>query len=503
MRESKINISRIHALYESLVKKHASLEETYQAILTEGLTAFNLSLGIISRVEGEHYSLLAVTPTDKNLSIGMVFDLKNTYCQRVIMEKKVISVEHAGSHAQFNTHPAYLDMKLESYISAPIWVREKIWGTLNFSSTQIRKKKFSNDEHQFIVLMAEGIGSLIEMSMLNSEKESFISSLSKNNDILESIFKNSTIGMALVAPSGQWVKVNNSLTQMLGYTEAHLLSIDFQKITHPSDLTTDLQLLESLSQGEIPSYQLEKRYLTASGDYIWILLSVSLVRDDNGEVKYYIAQIQSIDERKKMEMELKNQKEALYEANIILERMATEDSLTEIANRRKFMLWFENEITRAERHPVPLSLALADIDFFKAYNDDYGHQEGDFALKSIAKQLSRTLRRQDKIARFGGEEFILLFPETDESGCFLACERLRKSVENLTILRRTVTVSIGAVTCPPVNGQLAPFEELLKISDLKLYEAKKAGRNQVKVVIFQDNQQDFSTYSNSNQETLQ
>ncbi|EHW2954943.1 diguanylate cyclase, partial [Escherichia coli] len=243
-----------------------------------------------------------------------------------------------------------------------------------------------------------------------------------------------------------------------------------------------------IDQGNIPFYQLEKRYLTASGHYIWILLSVSLIREDNGNVKYYIAQIQSIDERKMMEIELKKQKEALHKVNIILERMATEDSLTEIANRRKFMLWFEREMIRMARHLVPVSLAIADIDFFKSYNDDYGHQEGDFSLKSIARELSHTLRSQDKVARFGGEEFIMLFPETDEKGCLLACERLRKSVENLTSLRRTVTISIGAVTYHPKEGELVHFDDLLKVADSKLYEAKRSGRNQVKVTNLEDHQ---------------
>lgn len=489
MEESKININRIHFLYEALAKRHASPEETYHAILNEGLKAFNLSLGIISQIEGERYSLLAVSPTRGDISAGMVFELKDTYCQRVVSENRIISVEHAGEHPGFNNHPVYIGMRLESYISAPIWVRENLWGTLNFSSTQVRAISFSEDDYEFISLMAEGIGSLIEMNLLISENENVISALRKNNDILESIFENSTIGMALVAPSGQWMKVNSSLTRMLGYAEDHLLSINFQNITHPDDLTTDLKQLEALSQGNIPFYQLEKRYLTASGHYIWILLSVSLVREDNGDVKYYIAQIQSIDERKKMEMELKNQKEALHKVNIILERMATEDSLTEIANRRKFMLWFESEITRMARHPVPVSLAIADIDFFKSYNDDYGHQEGDFALQNIARALSHPLRSQDKIARFGGEEFIMLFPETDEKGCLLACERLRKRVENLTSLRRTVTISIGAVTCHPKEGELVHFDDLLKVADSKLYEAKRSGRNQVKVTSLEDHQE--------------
>ncbi|MBC3217247.1 sensor domain-containing diguanylate cyclase [Serratia fonticola] len=489
MSKNKVNTNRIHSLYEALVKRHPSLEATYYAILNEGLKAFNLSLGIISQVEDERYTLLAVSPINKEISPGMIFDLKNTYCQWVVNEKKIISIEHAGAHADFKSHPVYIGMKLESYISAPIWVREKIWGTLNFSSTQIRKVCFSEDDQEFISLMADGIGSLIDKSLLNRENENVISALRKNNDILESIFENSTIGMALVASSGQWVKVNSALTRMLGYTEDYLLSINFQHITHLDDLTTDLQQLEALSQGKIPFYQLEKRYLTASANYIWILLSVSLVREDKGEVKYYIAQIQSIDERKKMEIALKNQQEALHKANITLERMATEDSLTEIANRRKFMLWFESEMIRMERHPVPMSLVLADIDFFKSYNDDYGHQEGDFALKNIARELSLSLRSQDKISRFGGEEFILLLPETDEKGCLLVCERLRKSIENLDSLKRTVTISMGTVTYHPKKGEFVHFDDLLKIADSKLYEAKRSGRNQVKTANVKDDEE--------------
>ncbi len=488
MKKNNININQIHFLYEALVRKHTSPEDRYQAILNEGLKAFNLSLGIISNIEGESYSLLAVSPTDGDISAGMVFELKNTYCQRVVSERRVISVEHAGTHPVFNSNPVYIGMRLESYISAPIWVREKLWGTLNFSSTQIRTTPFSENDYEFISLMAEGVGSLIEIDLLISENELVISALRKNNDILEGIFKNSTIGMALVAPSGQWRKVNNSLTSMLGYTEEYLLSINFQNITHPDDLGTDLKQLDALSRGDIPFYQLEKRYLIATGNYIWILLSVSLVREDNGEIKYYIAQIQSINERKMMEIDLKKQKDELYKINIKLEQMATEDSLTEIANRRKFMLWFESEMTRMTRHPVSVSLAIADIDFFKSYNDSYGHQEGDYALKNIARELSHTLRNQDKIARFGGEEFIMLFPETDVKDCFLVCERLRKSVEKLSSLRRAVTISIGAVTCHPKEGKLVTFDDLLKVADSKLYDAKRSGRNQVKVVNLADHQ---------------
>ena len=88
MQESKVNINRIHSLYESLVKRHTSLDSTFHTILNEGMKAFNLSLGIISQIDGDSYALLAVSPEGKDLSAGQVFELKNTYCHRVVSEKK-------------------------------------------------------------------------------------------------------------------------------------------------------------------------------------------------------------------------------------------------------------------------------------------------------------------------------------------------------------------------------------------------------------------------------
>ncbi|HBS5979995.1 TPA: diguanylate cyclase [Klebsiella variicola] len=487
MSEHLFRTNRLHTLYEALVHHASSPQVAFITLLEEGLAAFDMKLGIISQIVDNRYTLLAVSPSLEGLSPGMTFDLQDTYCQLVVKKGHIISVLNAGRHPDLKTHPVYRQMRLESYISAPLWVRGEIWGTINFSSTEIRTEDFTDDDRDFIGLMAKGLGSLLEVRILTGEKENIISDLRRNNDILEKIFDNSGIGMALVAPTGQWKRVNSSLVRMLGYSESYLLSIDFQKITHPEDLTTDLQLLQALSAGDIPGYQLEKRYLTASGKYIWILLSVSLVCEDNGEVKYYIAQIQDMDERKAMEEALRTQKEELRKANTALQKMASEDSLTEIANRRMFMAWFESEASAHRRRPRPFTLAIADIDFFKSYNDQYGHPEGDVALRTIAQALTSRLRQQDKIARFGGEEFIFLFPDTDEARCYQICEGLRQHIEKITSLRRPVTISIGGVTVVPKAERALDFDMLFKIADAELYEAKHTGRNQVRVKMTQNN----------------
>lgn len=208
-------------------------------------------------------------------------------------------------------------------------------------------------------------------------------------------------------------------------------------------------------------------------------------------MKYYIAQIQDMDERKAMEHALRTQREELRRANRALQKMASEDSLTEIANRRMFMAWFEREASAHRRRPRPLSLAIADIDFFKSYNDRYGHPEGDIALRTIARALTGRLRQEDKIARFGGEEFIFLFPDTDEAQCYQVCESLRQHTEQITSLRRPVTISIGGVTVFPQTERALDFAMLFKIADAALYEAKHTGRNQVRMgIIKQDDPPD-------------
>ncbi|EPS9631632.1 sensor domain-containing diguanylate cyclase [Klebsiella aerogenes] len=479
------HINRIHVLYKSMVKRYVSIDETFKTILEEGVKAFDLSLGIVSQVEDDKYKLLAVSGAPDGVYKGLTLELKNTYCKKVIDDKKIISIENAGKSKNFNTHPVYINMNLESYISAPIWVRGMIWGTINFSSQEIKKEKFTNEDHEFIGLMADGIGASIEIDLLNKEKETIITSLSRSNKTLENIFENSTIGMALVSSSGQWVKVNHSLVDMLGYSKNYLLSITFQEITHHDDLEKDLALLGALSKGFIPSYQLEKRYLTAKGVYIWILLSVSIVWSANGEIQYYIAQTQNINERKNMEISLKQQRQSLAEINLELEKLASQDSLTGIANRRKFLSYLNSEIEKSIDHNQPLSLAIIDIDYFKSYNDEFGHVEGDTALINIAKILSDSQTQESMVARFGGEEFIILFPCATEDDCTMLCENFRVSVEKNKKFKRRVTVSIGAVTYYPSNHTILSFDDLLKIADAKLYEAKRSGRNKVKATRLQ------------------
>jgi PAS domain S-box-containing protein len=138
-----------------------------------------------------------------------------------------------------------------------------------------------------------------------SERHETLSALRDAQEVFELAFANAPIGMALVAPDGRWLQVNDAICEMTGYPRDELLAKSFQDITHPDDLDVDLDHLRRMLAGEISSYDMEKRYIRADGSVIWVLLSVSLVWDEMGSPRYFISQIQDVTVRRRMERELR------------------------------------------------------------------------------------------------------------------------------------------------------------------------------------------------------
>lgn len=176
----------------------------------------------------------------------------------------------------------------------------------------------------------------------------------------------------------------------------------------------------------------------------------------------------------------------------LLKKHTDLDQLTQIANRRRFDEVFSIESRKAIRYRRYLSLLLIDIDHFKQYNDTYGHLEGDHCLQQIALTLKNTLKRPgDFVARWGGEEFVCLLPDTDSDGACIVAERLREAIclnriphESSPVLN-VVTVSIGVVTSDPQNPE--SLGSLMKLVDIALYNAKDNGRNRISVQHYQKN----------------
>ena len=435
---------------------------------------------------------------------------------------------------------------------------------------------------------------------------------SSSEQLFENAFHYASIGMALVGADGKFLRANRSLCELVGYPEDELLRLTFQDITHPDDLNADLSLLQKLALGEIETYRMEKRYFHRDGTEIWILLSVSAVRDKDSNVEFFVSQIKDISESKRSEDalrsvsarltalvmnfpagilvedenrrivlanqsfcemlgvgvspdklvgadcaqvlentsrffhepqkfvsrtrellatrqavggdvlrlhngrtlerdclpiyaqdvyfghlwshrdvtetrrthdQLEEQTVQLQEVNTLLKLQATTDELTGLANRRALFKQLETEWNRAARNGESLSLVMMDLDFFKSYNDTFGHQAGDAVLQKTAALLQQKTRAGDLVARYGGEEFAIVLPDTALEDSRALTERFRQTIESANWTLRAVTASFGIACIASPENKMTDCEkgitDLIARSDAALYEAKQSGRNRV------------------------
>lgn len=184
-----------------------------------------------------------------------------------------------------------------------------------------------------------------------------------------------------------------------------------------------------------------------------------------------------------LQFRYQDQREMQFHA--LMQTFKTHDPMTEAYNKRAFLMEIEKEAGFAKRHNQPLSLIMFDLDHFKRVNDTYGHQAGDLVIRSVAKKVGETIRKEDIFARYGGEEFAVLLRNTEIEGAFIMAERVRRAVEDLEVThngrRIPCTVSIGVAK---LDGSTTRPSELIEAADERLYQAKRKGRNRTEAAIF-------------------
>ena len=227
-------------------------------------------------------------------------------------------------------------------------------------------------------------------------------------------------------------------------------------------------------------FRLRSQYwLTALFGGIFVLLFFGLLLrmlEQREKVEQFLRQV-----NEKLVERVAERTEELEDANKKLQIIAMMDGLTGIANRRYFDEEYIRSWRTAFRQQTSLTVIMADIDWFKAYNDEYGHQAGDDCLKMVAQALRNAAKRAaDFVARYGGEEFVIILPDTDGDGAAKLSECMRKQVEDLNIEHTKspfgrVTISLGLAATVPLGQEYAP--ELIETADKALYEAKNSGRN--------------------------
>jgi diguanylate cyclase (GGDEF)-like protein/PAS domain S-box-containing protein len=268
--------------------------------------------------------------------------------------------------------------------------------------------------------------------------------------------------------------VTAAVEQITGFTEEEYLAQRLLDMIHPDEREEAKRRIQELKEGNLQQ-TFRYRTLRKEGGYCWVESSViGYVDPVSQSVGGYVATVRDISEEKEREERLNSEYRQLSQA-------ASLDELTGIANRRAFNRAIESEARRHTRLTKDVSLLLIDVDYFKAYNDLYGHLPGDLCLKKIASAVKRPLRRApDLAARFGGEEFVVLMPSTGISGAEAVARKIVEAVTSLGIPHAQspfgiVTVSIGVTSWPP--GPPLNASTLIEQADRALYRAKDRGRN--------------------------
>ncbi len=266
--------------------------------------------------------------------------------------------------------------------------------------------------------------------------------------------------------------VSPSSVRVVGWRANQLLGSPALAGIHADDLPQVQAIVDAMKRGEKEEARVTYRNAHRTNTEVWLESTMRVTRKDNGRVDGVVAISRDITEQKKLETRL--------------EALAVEDSLTGLANRRRFDERLQEEWARAYRDRSSLALLMIDVDRFKSYNDEYGHPAGDACLRVVAEVIAAEMQRPgDLAARYGGEEFAMLLPNTDAAGCARIGERIRKAIRAAGLVHTTnrasgcVTASLGGAACRPALERTAGVGSLIEAADQALYAAKEAGRDRL------------------------
>lgn len=312
----------------------------------------------------------------------------------------------------------------------------------------------------------------VEISMQQAEQagqyaqilEERSSALRESELRFRSAFNFAPIGIALVSPDGQWLKVNHALSKILGYTSDEFLASNFQSIIFPEDLGTALVKIHELLAGKRVNCQMEQRYRHRRGETVWVLWSVSGASVANAEKPTLIFQLQDITDKKLAEDKLQ------YEA--------THDALTGLPNRAYFMRRLAEALLKTKLDPkYQLSVLFIDLDRFKHVNDSLGHIVGDQLLIAISQRLRECMRPPDIVARLGGDEFTILV----EGRYYMEkvtqiAERIHAKFSEPFEIRGHEIYSSASIGILHATEKHLTSEDMMRDADTAMYHAKRAGK---------------------------
>ena len=357
------------------------------------------------------------------------------------------------------------------------WIYEKHVLSANLSRLNAVERALDEHRHHIEQEIEQRTADLIKA---NNRLQMEVHQRDLTESRLSMALESANEGLWDYSPSAGHIYYSPRWFTMLGYQPGDFPDTfeTWSTLTHPDDLPLIESSLDRLRAGTDEAFHIETRMLSSSGKWHWLQVRGRTVEyHDNGKAGRIVGSLIDISKYKQVEV-------ALQKANHELHRLAALDGLTQIANRRRFDDRLTQEWCRGQREKSYLAVILCDIDYFKDYNDTYGHLKGDETLYAVAQAISTALKRPtDLVARYGGEEFVMILPNTDINGAERVAHEVRQAVAALGIEHRNsradghITLSFGGAAVIPSPALSA--KELVERADQALYRAKAEGRNKV------------------------
>ncbi|HJW80781.1 MAG TPA: diguanylate cyclase [Acidiferrobacterales bacterium] len=282
---------------------------------------------------------------------------------------------------------------------------------------------------------------------------------------------NDVIVVTAAAPLGPpgpiIVYVNPAFTALTGYDADEVIGRSTRLLHGPNTDPQTVAAVRAAMEAQRP-VRVELLHYSRDGEEFWIDTNIVPLRDAHGRVTHFATIGRDLSATRQLQEELR--------------LMASTDPLTGLLNRRRFLEQAESEFLRSQRYRHELAVVMLDVDYFKAINDTHGHFAGDQALIALSRAAENLLRGTDIIGRWGGEEFVILMPETPLAGAAILAERLREVLARLAIdttagtLHFTISAGVAAR-----GGPDADITDILQRADTALYAAKQHGRNRIQV----------------------
>ncbi len=414
--------------------------------------------------------------------------ISHSILQKVIQEQESLVIGDAILDKEFQTAQSVQALRLRSVMCVPMIARGKTIGAL-YLENRSEKALFTQADLAPLKYFAAQAAITIENALLNEELEARVAQRTAeiqvaNHKLEEEInarrqieselrklsraVEQSPSSIIITNTTGKIEYVNPAFTKLTGYSleEVSGRNPNFQKSGKTPD-SVYVDLWTTITSGN--TWRGEFVNQKKDGDLYWEFAVIAPIRSGDNQITHYVAIKEDITARKQAEEELK--------------RLATIDPLTGILNRRHFFKLAEVLFEHARRYQRELSALMIDADYFKQINDRYGHATGDKVLQTIATYLTQCIRKADLLGRYGGEEFVIIMPETSIEQGYQAAERLLEYLRDHPIETETrkihLTLSIGVAVYDPKNP--ISIDKLVGRADQALYMAKDAGRNCVAV----------------------